>query len=123
MIISATVPSGLKLYLGDGVAPDEGGSDWVIRTFDAALTEWTWYYLAITYDGQSATAYVDGKPIGTQAVNITLSKTRTESWIGGVPAYTAPARGIIGPMRISSTVHPAEAIQRTYETALRCEPK
>jgi hypothetical protein len=74
-----------------GVEPSavlvDGDSDSHLIPTGHTLADGTWHMLAVTYDGTTITAYLDGRPMGTALFNAPLDTLGGNLAIGGVTGY------------------------------------
>jgi hypothetical protein len=104
---------------GSGIEWGVGnGSNWQIHTAAGSISLNAWHYIAVTYDGATMIAYVDGAAIGSQGAVTTLAVPGDYN-IGGRPQNTF-LNGILGPERLSSTVHTAATIAGVWSNAAAC---
>ena len=62
---------------------------YLIRTSSTRLKTDLWYHLALTFDGARATLYVNGEPDVQVAKAGTITRSRSDFFIGGEPLYEA----------------------------------
>jgi hypothetical protein len=103
--------TGIQWGVGDG-------SGWQIDDVSASVSVGAWHYVVVTYDGTSMIAYLDGSAIGSKAAATTLA-VPSEYNIGGRP-FNPYLTGVLGPERLSSTVHSAAAIAQVWSDAMAC---
>jgi hypothetical protein len=113
LFVAVDAPKGLEWGVGDG-------NNWSIHSPAAQIPVGVWHYLAVTYDGATMTAYVDGSSIGSMAAARALA-VPSEYYLGGRPANTF-LDGQLGPIRLSSTAHTATEIAATWNNANACPP-
>ena len=59
------------------------------------VNDGTWHQLAISYDGTTITAYLDGQPIGTSQFHTALNTQTSPLFVGSGPAgYDGPGSGV-----------------------------
>jgi hypothetical protein len=104
-----------------------GGIDWGIgdgtnwqrhSITNAPISRNSWHYIAVTFDGATMTAYLDGASIGSKAATTTVA-VPTSYELGGFPSNTF-LTGVLGPMRLSSTAHTAATIAAQWTNASVC---
>jgi hypothetical protein len=103
--------AGVEWGVGDGM-------NWQFHTVYASVSLGTWHYVAVTYNGATMNAYLDGSPIGSKAAAITVGAPYDYN-LGGRP-YNTFLTGTLGPERLSSTVHSAPTIATTWTNASAC---
>jgi len=103
--------SGIEWGIGDGM-------NWQFQNVSAPFSVGAWHYVAVTYDGASMTSYLDGVSLGSKAATTTLA-VPGDYKLGGRPFNTF-LTGILGPERLSSTVHTAATISATWSNAAAC---
>lgn len=95
------------------------GSGGTCNVQDSGVADSSWHYLAGTFDGSTATLYVDGKSVATASCpNFTPATSSDDLSIGypvgsgwsGVDAFS----GIIDEVRISNTARSSSEIQDSY---------
>ena len=62
---------------------------YLIRTSSTRLKTDLWYHLALTFDGARATLYLNGQPDVQVAKAGTITRSRSDFFIGGEPLYEA----------------------------------
>jgi hypothetical protein len=103
---------GIDWGIGDGM-------NWQLHSVTGAPVALnTWHYVAVTYDGATMTAYLDGASIGTKSATTTLA-VPMDYELGGRPSNTF-LTGVLGPMRLSSTAHTAATIAQQWTNSLAC---
>jgi hypothetical protein len=103
--------SGIEWGVGDG-------SGWQIQDASAPISAGAWHYVAVTFDGATLNAYLDGAHVGSTTGATTLAAP-TEYYIGGRPSNTF-LNGVLGPQRLSSTAHTAATIGQVWADATPC---
>ena len=104
--------SGIEWAVGNG-------SNWQIQTVsNVPVSVNTWHYVAVTYDGATMIAYLDGAAIGSKAAVSALAVPGDYN-LGGRPQNTF-LNGNLGPERLSSTVHTASTIASVWSAAAAC---
>jgi hypothetical protein len=75
-----------------GVSPHaifiDGRSDFQSIATNHNLDDGTWHQVAVTYDGTTISAYLDGQPMGTAAFSGSLNTIGGNLAIGAVPGYS-----------------------------------
>ncbi|HEY1784714.1 MAG TPA: ThuA domain-containing protein, partial [Pirellulales bacterium] len=77
----------------------------------AMICDGKWHYLAMTFDGERLTLYVDGKQVAQQSL-----KRRAEAaqpgplWIGGYPPGPLGCKGLIDDVRLSCELRKIETV-------------
>lgn len=99
----------LALFVGDGSGSTQ------IRT-ELSLAEDTWYDIAVTIDGTTASIYVDGNMVGTgTTVSAPLTNVAQSVTIGGDnAAANFPTKALVDEVRVWDTARTAEEIQQTH---------
>jgi hypothetical protein len=105
-------PSG---YIEWGVGDD---NDWTFQNAPATITAGEWHYMAVTYNGATLTSYVDGALVASTPASRVMG-IPLEYYLGGRPSNTF-LDGVLGPIRLSSTVHTASDIATTWTNSRAC---
>ena len=115
LYLAVNAPVGLEWGIGDGI-------NWTLDAPQAEISVGDWHYIAVTFDGSTMAAYLDGAGIGTKPVKPVTLGVPTEYFLGGRPNNTF-LNGQLGPVRVSATAHTATQIAKAFEAASACPPR
>lgn len=106
----------VKVGIGDG-------SNWVQLYADAGvvdLDDGAWHYLAMTYDGSTLAAYIDGSLADSMPATTTLGGWDNDFKVGGRP-QNVYLDGWMDEVRLSVVARPAGEIAANWHAAAACQ--
>jgi hypothetical protein len=91
-----------------------------VSNHGSGLLDGNWHYIGFTFNGSTKKSYIDGKFVGEQAVNGTLTYSFSNRRIGRYgSSATYAANGLIDETRIYKKVLSSAQIQKKYVQGAR----